>query len=296
MADIKKALSKLIDLYVPELFKSEMRQKEIEGWLRNTLLGHKAYGEEERKTVEASRVASQKEAITNAILGYFKGRNVPEKSSLSFLREIGLLAPEIKLPSTSTDEIEKAISAAARGEMFRMSGEPMPLDLIEVLQRYQGPEAVAGYGESIVKQMEAAKERPLREREIKVQEEALPVRRGELAAKLGEAAQPEGKKELADLEKERRTYNRMLETKMDEKGELLGGEQINLIKANIREISGKEKRIIKNNAALRKEYEEVAESLKQKGYRPEHLNTNVTLINWLIDNGYNVEVMKDIFR
>lgn len=184
-----------------------------------------------------------------------------------------------------------------------MAGEIAPEELMQAISRYQGPESATGLSQDIVKQIEAVKERKIRGREVGVQEALVPVRKGELrvrlkelAGQVGDMTAKEARDTLAKLGVERRRYQAMLDTKTDVFGDPLGEEEANQIKKSIQEIAGQEKRIIKTHDSLRGEYEKVAKSLRAKGYTPEHLRTNEALIKWLFDNGYNIEVLKNIFR
>ena len=292
MSDKISRLFKSIEQYLPYFIKDEMQKREVMRWLEKSLKEQASYGEEQRKGIQESLKADIMRNLYNP--EYFKGRNVPELSILDYIKKTN---PELisgtQAPPDIEQQIGEANQALAQLVKYQMAGEIPPQEVVDKVSRFFGEKTLSGAAGEIVKQKEAAAERGIRGREVGVQEALVPVRQGELKVRQKETAggvtAKEAKDDLFKLGVERRRYQAMLET------DILSEEKTKIEKS-IQEIAGQEKRIIKTNDSLRVEYEKVAKSLKAKGYTSEHLKTNEMLIQWLFDNGYNIEVLKDIFR
>lgn len=116
MSDKISRLFKKLEEYLPYLIKDEMQKREVMRWLEKSLKEQAAYGEESRKTIEASSKAQEREAYINAILKYFEERNLPEVAAPQFLQQIGLGSPEITLPVGADQDLETAIAKSAQAE------------------------------------------------------------------------------------------------------------------------------------------------------------------------------------
>jgi hypothetical protein len=244
---------KLINEWLPYIIKDEMDKKDVQRRLEAQLKEYLAWGEEQRKTQKAGTAEQIMQNLFHP--EFFKGRISPEKVILSWLQKIHpqtIQEKGIQVPSNLEDETNKAIGAARDVLMATQAGEPQPQEAMENVLKYIGyapaQEAAAEY----VKGKEAAKERPIREREVAVQEKLVPIREKETAARLkelegqiGDMTAKEARTELSDLGVERRRYQAQLQTKANQLGELLSEEEINYIKSNIAEIEKLEDKIKK---------------------------------------------------
>jgi len=252
MSDKISRLFKSIEQYLPYFIKDEMQKREVMRWLEKSLKEQAAYGEEQRKTLEAGRQATGKEDIAKAILKYFEGRNVPEAGAPQYLQEMGLLPEGVTVSPNVDQQIAEANQALAQLVKYQMAGEIPPQEIVERVSKFFGEKTLSGAAGEIVKQREAAKERPLKEREVGVQEKLANVRKKELGVRLkelgGQIGDMTAKEARATLEKlgiERRRYQALLESKTSESGDLLGEEGANQIKKNIEEIDKLEKELKK---------------------------------------------------
>jgi len=304
MSDKISRLFKSIEQYIPYLIKDEMQKREVMRWLEKSLKEQAAYGEEQRKTLEAGRQATGKEDIAKAILKYFEGRNVPEAGAPQYLQEMGLLPEGVTVSPNVDQQIAEANQALAQLVKYQMAGEIPPQEVVDKVSKFFGEKTLSGAAGEIVKQKEGAAERGIRGREVGVQEALVPVRKRELSVRLrelsgqvGDMTAKEARETLFKLGQERRKYQGMLETKTNDMGDLLGGEQVNLIKSNVNEIKQIEDKInTKFSKDIGKEYEAIAQDLKAKGYTAADLDTDEKIKGLLTERGYNIQEIKKYMR
>jgi len=296
---MKRKISKFlksVNEWLPYLIKDEMQKREVMRWLEKSLKETAAYGEEQRKGIQESTKGEIIKSLFNP--EYFKGRNLPELAILNHLKTIyPELAPEVQAPQDIDQQIAEANATIAQLTKLRMAGEPVPEEILQKVSKFFGEKTLGEAATDIIKQKEGAAERAIRGGELEVEKKKVAISEKEVAARwkeiegqVGDMTAKEARDWLFRFGTERRRYEATLSD------EFLSDEERVHLNKNIREIEGKEKRIIKNNPAIRKEYEELVKELKAKGYRKEHLETNQTLVNWLIDNGYNTNVVKDFFE
>ena len=237
-------IMKAIDKWLPYIIEDEMKRRDVERKLKAQLQGYTAWGETQKGTLEAG---TAEQIIQNLFHpDYFKRRNLPAQEILSYVNKVypGLIQEKgIQVPEDINQQVDEVNEALTRKVIATEAQEPMREEDIRTISKFVGEEPLREAATEYVKGKEAAKERPLREREIAVQEKLVPIREKETAARwkeiegqIGDMTGKERRDALTDLGKERRRYQAMLQTKTDEFGELLGEEQINYIKSNIAEI------------------------------------------------------------
>ena len=304
MSDKISRLFKSIEQYWPYLIKDEMQKREVMRWLEKSLKEQAAYGEEQRKTLEAGRQATGKEDIAKAILKYFEGRNVPEAGAPQYLQGMGLLPEGVTVPPNVDQQIAEANAALAQLVKYQMAGEIPPQEVVDKVSKFFGEKTLSGAAGEIIKQREGAAERVIRGREVAVQEALVPVRKGELgirlkelAGQIGDMTAKEARETLAKLGTERRRFQAMVETKMGDYGDVLEEGQLNQIKSNIREIKQLEDKINKKSlAGADAEYKAIAQDLKAKGYTAADLDTDEKIRGILMERGYNIQELKKYMR
>lgn len=304
MSDKVSRLFKAINEYLPYLIKDEMQKREVMRWLEKSLKEQASYGEESRRTIEASSKAQQKEAYINAILQYFKERNRPELAAPQYLEQSGIGLEGFRVPGDANQQLADADSALAQLVKSQMAGEPPQQDIIDKVSKFFGEKTLTGAAGEIVKQREAEKERGIRGKEVAVQEALVPVRKGELGVRLkelagqvGDMTAKEARDNLAKLGTERRRYQAMLGTKTGDGGDILNEGQLNLIRSNVTEIKGIEDKInTKFSKEIGKEYAAIAQGLKAKGYTAADLDTNEKIRSLLTEKGYNIQELKKYMR
>jgi len=303
MSDKVSRLFKSIEQYLPYFIKDEMQKREVMRWLEKSLKEQASYGEEQRKGIQESLKADIMRNLYNP--EYFKGRNVPELSILDYIKKTN---PELisgtQAPPDIEQQIGEANQALAQLVKYQMAGEIPPQEVVDKVSKFFGEKTLSGAAGEIVKQKESAAERGVKGREVAVQEALVPVRKGELgvrleelAGQIGDMTAKEARETLFKLGQERRKYQGMLETKTNDMGDLLGGEQVNLIKSNVNEIKQIEDKInTKFSKDIGKEYEAIAQDLKAKGYTAADLDTDEKIKGLLTERGYNIQEIKKYMR
>jgi hypothetical protein len=296
---------KSINEWLPYIIKDEMDKRDVQRRLEAQLKEYLAWGQEQRKTQEAG---TAEQIIQNLFHPeYFKERNLPEATILSWLEKTYpqlIQQKGIHVPEDINQQLDKVNEAVTRMTIAREAGEPQQEEVIRTISKFMGEKPLGEAATEYVKGKEAAKERPIREREVTVQEKLVPIREKETAARLkelegeiGDMTAKEARTELSDLGVERRRYQAQLQTKTNQLGELLSEEEINYIKSNIAEIKKLEDEISsKHGKTIDAEYKAVADGLRAKGYTAADLDTNEQIRSALIERGYNINALKKYMR
>lgn len=311
MADTRNKINYFLEqvkYWLPYIIKDETRKQELKDALRRIL----ASGEEQRKTQAAEGTVQERRVLQKAILDAFAKRVRPEISGPQYLQESGFGLPAgFNLPPNSLENLEKTIADAVQAEKLRQAGEIIPEELLQGMERGIGPEFTTQLSQDIIKQREAAKERPLEERRVVVEEAGIPLKEREvavsegqlkarwkeLAGQIGDMTAKEARGELSDLGKERRKYKGMLQTKTTETGALLEPDQLDLIKSNVAEIKRLEDKInSKYGKTIEADYKAMANEIKAMRGTLESLDTNERLISDLTERGWNIEELKKYMK
>jgi len=316
MADTRNKISYFLEqvkYWLPAILQDErlkQRQKqELENALRRILAG----GEEERTTDLARIEAQRKSDYMNKILDYFKGRTLPELAGPGFMQETspGILPPEVVLPANAKEKEADANAALMQFVKEQEAGVPQSVENVRKIAAYYGPEILQKGTSEAIKVSEAAKERPIKEREAAVKEKGIPLREREvavsegelkarwkeLAGQIGDMTAKEARQTLFKLEVERRGYREKLSKKTDLLGEPLSEDQLRGLKSNIAEIKRLEDKIdSKYGKAMETEYKALADEVKAMGGTIEMLDTNEQLRSDLIERGYNIEKLRKYMK
>ena len=291
-------IMKAIDKWLPYIIRDEMERRDVERKLKAQLQEYTAWGETQKGTLEAG---TAEQIIQNLFHpDYFKRRNLPAQEILSYVNKVypGLIQEKgIQVPEDINQQVDEVNEALTRKVIATEAQEPMREEDIRTISKFVGEEPLREAATEYVKGKEAAKERPLREREIAVQEKLVPIREKETAARwkeiegqIGDMTSKEVRADLSELGKERRRYQAMLQTET-------GEEEINYIKSNIAEIKKLEDKInSKHGETIDVEYKAIADDLKGKGYTAADLDANEQIRSILIERGYNIDTLKKYMR
>ena len=298
-------IMKAIDKWLPYIIRDEMDRRDVERKLKAQLQAYTAWGETQKGTLEAG---TAEQIIQNLFHpDYFKRRNLPAQEILSYVNKVypGLIQEKgIQVPEDINQQVDEVNEALTRKVIATEAQEPMREEDIRTISKFVGEEPLREAAVEYVRGKEATKDRALRERELAIQENLVPIREKETAARwkeiegqIGDMTGKEVKAGLSELGKERRRYQAMLQTKTDEFGELLGEERINYIKSNIAEIKKLEDKInSKHGETIDVEYKAIADDLKGKGYTAADLDANEQIRSILIERGYNIDTLKKYMR
>jgi len=298
--------------WLPYIIQDETRKQEQKRQLENRLREILAGGEETRTTDKAKLINDLiKDLYAKE---HFLGRPLSEQVQAQYLQKTNpdvFAATGYQMPPDTGQAINTAVDAAKKLMMAEMAGEtPNEEDVRQVTASLGGESAQRAVSE-IIKVQEAAKERPLKERGVAVQEAGIPLktrevavsegqlkaRWKELAGQIGDMTAKEARGELSDLGKERRRYQGMLQTKTGESGEFLDEGALNNIKSNIAEIKKLEDKIdSKHGKAMEAEYKAIADDLKRKKYTAADLDTDEQIRSILTEKGYNIDALKKYMR
>jgi len=263
MADTRNKISYFLEQvqrWLPYIIQDEtqkQRQKqELENALRKILAG----GEEERKT----KSFGTGEDIVKSLFdpSYFNKLNLPAQQALAQLVKIYpqlIQEKGIQVPPNLNQEIENASAVAWQAEKDRMGGNFPTENIGQAYSGYFGPEMMEKLASGASAVSETAKERPLEERRVVVEEKKLPLeerkvavserestqRRKEFEAGLKDMTPKSARDILLDFDKERRGNQKDLAKKTDAWGEPLSEDQLRGLKSNIDELKWKASRIEK---------------------------------------------------
>ena len=297
-------IMKAIDKWLPYIIEDEMKRRDVERKLKAQLQGYTAWGETQKGTLEAG---TAEQIIQNLFHpDYFKRRNLPAQEILSYVNKVypGLIQEKgIQVPEDINQQVDEVNEALTRKVIATEAQEPMREEDIRTISKFVGEEPLREAATEYVKGKEAAKERALRERALSIEENLVPIREKETAARwkeiegqIGDMTGKQARDALFDLQKQRWSFTSQLDKGLTLAGVPLGETEKANIRENIREIRGLESRMIKTVPALRKEYEELIKELKQKNYNFEDLTKDQKLIDYLLNKGYNIEAVKSIFK
>jgi len=294
------------------IIQDETQKQRLKQQLENALKEITARGGEARTTDQAKMI---NDIITNLYNPeFFKGRPYGEQGLAQYLQKTNpdvFAATGYQMPSDTGQVIDTAVEAAKRVMMAEMAGEtPNEEDVRQLIMSQGGKPAQEAVSE-IIKVQEAAKERPLKERGVAVQEKQLPLKEREVAVsegqlkarwkelegQIGDMTAKEARGELSDLGKERRGYQATLAKKTDVFGEPLSEDQLRGLKSNIAEIKKLEDKIdSKHGKAVEAEYKAIADDLKKKKYTAADLDTDEKIRSFLTEKGYNIDTLKKYMR
>jgi hypothetical protein len=220
MADTQNKINYFLEqvkYWLPYIIQDETKKQQLENALKEIT----ARGGEARTTDQAKMI---NDIITNLYNPeFFKGRPYGEKGLAQYLQKTNpdvFAATGYQMPADTGQLIDTAVDAAKRVMMAEMAGETAnEEDVRQVLMSQGGKPAQEAVSE-IIKVQEAAKERPLEERRVAVQEAGIPLeerkvavsegqlkaRWKELAGQIGDMTAKEMRKKLDKLEVERRKY------------------------------------------------------------------------------------------
>jgi len=294
--------------WLPYIIQDETRKQQFKNSLREII----ARGGEERTTDKAKLINDLiKDLYAKE---HFLGRPLSEQVQAQYLQKTNpdvFAATGYQMPSDTGQGINTAVDAAKKVMMAEMAGETPNEEDVRQLIMSQGGESAQKAVSEIIKVQEAAKERPLKERGVVVQEKGIPLKEREvavsegqlkarwkeLAGQIGDMTAKEARSELSDLGKERRRYQEDLTKKTDAFGEPLSEDQLRGLKSNIAEIKGLEDKInSKHGKAMEAEYKAIADDLKGKRYTAADLDTDEQLRSILTEKGYNIDALKKYMR
>ena len=194
-------LNKFMSEYLPMMLKEEQQKREVMRWLQKSLQETAAYGEEQRKTIDASTRSQILQALADP--RFFEGKQSPELAILSHLSKImpGELGG-VNVPADLDPRISAAQSALANMSKYTVSGEQPPEDVLGAASQNLDPKLIQQFLSDIIAKQEGAAERGVREKAITAQGAETEVRKGELRAREKEigAEGGKGKKTQKELE------------------------------------------------------------------------------------------------
>ena len=298
--------------WLPYIIQDETQKQQQKQALDNALKEILARGEDTRTTVGANLNADLIKALYNP--DFFKGRPYGEQGLAQYLQKTNpsaFAATGYQAPADQGQVINTAVDAAKKVMMAEMAGEtPNEEDVRQLIMSQGGKPAQDAISE-IIKVQEAAKERPIKERNVAVLEKGVPLeerkvavsegqlkaRWKELAGQIGDMTAKEARAELSDLGKERRKYQEDLAKKTDAFGEPLSENQLSGIKSNIAEIKKLEDKIdSKHGKTMEAEYKAIADDFKRKKYTAADLDTDEKIRSYLTEKGYNIDTLKKYMR
>jgi hypothetical protein len=298
--------------WLPYIIQDETQKQRLKQQLENALKEITARGGEARTTNEAKMINDLIKNLYNP--AFFKGRPYGEQGLAQYLQKTNpdvFAATGYQMPPDTGQVIDTAVNAATRVMMAEMAGETPNEEDVRQLEMSQGGKPAQTAISEIINVQEAAKERPLKERRVAVQEKGIPLKEREvavsegqlkarwkeLAGQIGDMTAKEARSELSDLGKERRGYQKDLAKKTDAFGEPLSEDQLRGLKSNIAEIKGLEDKInSKHGKAMEAEYKAIADDLKRKKYTSADLDTDEQIRSILTEKGYNIDVLKKYMR
>ena len=300
--------------WLPYIIQDETRKQEQKRDLENALRKILAGGEEERKTKE---FGTGEDIVKNLFdPSLFSKLNLPAQQMLAQIVKVYpqlIQEKGLQIPPNLNQEIENSAKIALRAHANRLAGEFPEQDVGEAYSGYFGPEMMEKLVSGTSAVSEAAKERPIKERNVAVLEKGVPLeerkvavsegqlkaRWKELAGQIGDMTAKEARTKISDLEVERRKYQVQLGMKQNEiTGELYGPEHFNQTKSVIAEIKREEDEL---NSKFGKEvgaqYKALADGLKrEKKYTAADLDTDEQLRSLLTEAGYNIQTLKKYMR
>jgi len=313
MADTQNKINyflQQVQHWLPYIIQDETEKQRLKIQLENALKEITARGEESRGTIEAQR----KTDYMNKILDYFKGRTGPELAGPAFMQKTspGILPGEVLPQPTADQQLTNMNDALMQFVKEQEGGVPLSEENLRKIAAYFGPEFLQKGTSEAIKVSEAAKERPIKERNVAVQEKGIPLeerkvavsegqlkaRWKELAGQIGDMTAKEARDELSKLAVERRKYQADLSKKTDAFGEPLSEDQLRGLKSNIAEIKNLEDKIdSKHGKQVEDQYKVLADGLKrEKKYKAADLDTDEQLRSLLTEAGYNIETLKKYMR
>jgi hypothetical protein len=315
MADTRNKISYFLEqvkYWLPSIIQDETQKQRLKQQLENAIKEITARGEETRTTVGANLNADIIKALYSP--EFFKGRPYAEQGMAQYLQKTNpdvFAATGYQMPPDTGQVINTAVDAAKKVMMAEMAGETPNEEDVRQLIMSQGGEPAQEAISEIIKVQEAAKERPIKEREAAVKEKGIPLREREvavsegelkarwkeLAGKIGDMTAKEARDELNKLGVERRGYQEKLSKKTDAFGGPLSEDQLRGLKSNIAEIKRLEDKIdSKHGKAMEDEYKAIADDLKGKRYTAADLDTDEQIRSILTEKGYNIDALKKYMR
>ena len=315
MADTKNKINYFLEQvqrWLPYIIEDKMKRQEQQQALDNALRVIIAKGEQ---TTSEEKMKAALEIVKNIYAKeHYLGRPYSEKMlAKDFQRgNPELFALSGYQPEPEVEQlINTAIAAKRRNLYAEKSGQfPNEEDIQQEIASLGGGSAQKGISE-IIKVQEAAKNRPLEERRIAVQEKGIPLKEREvgvsegqlkarwkeLAGQIGDMTAKEARDELNKLGVERRKYQERLAKKTGPFGEPLSEDQLRGIKSNIAEIKRLEDKIdSKYGKNIEAKYKAIANDLKGKRYTAADLDTDEQLRSILTEKGYNIDALKKYMR
>src|SRR4030042_5615735 len=145
-------LFKSLEQYWPYLIRDEMERRDVQRRLEAQLKGYTAGGEEQRKTQKAGTAEQIMQNLFHP--EYFKKRNLPEATILSWLQktypqlmqEKGIqVPPDIEQQKAEADNLVRQLVA------YQESGETMPEEVKQGISKLFGLETLGGTVENVMK-------------------------------------------------------------------------------------------------------------------------------------------------
>ena len=313
MADTRNKINYFLEQvqrWLPQIMQDERQRRELENALKRIL----ASGEQER-TTDLSRIEAQRNAdIIKKYIDYYAGRASPENLMPLEVKKRFPGVLESAGHQSLGDEQQKVDDAKAAFRQFvidQQTGSPQSEENVQKLIEHYGPEILQKGTSEAIKVSEAAKERPLKERGVAVQEAGIPLktrevavsegqlkaRWKELAGQIGDMTAKEAREELSKRGVERRKYQVQLATKKDDYGIALDEDALSGIKSVIAEIKKEEDKInLKHGKAIETDYKAMADEIKARGGTKKSLTTDEKLRATLTQDGWNIEELKKYFN
>jgi hypothetical protein len=315
MTDTRNKISYFLEQvqhWLPYIIQDETQKQRQKQALENALKEIIARGEDTRTTVGANLNADLIKALYNP--EFFKGRPYGEQGLAQYLQKTNpdvFAATGYQMPSDTGQVIDTAVDAAKKVMMAEMAGEtPNEEDVRQVLMSQGGKPAQEAVSE-IIKVQEAAKNRPLEERRVAVQEKGIPLEERKVAvsekelarrikefdAELDDMTPKEARTRRAKISDDRKGYEFRLSMGKDEFGGLLDENARNGAKSVIAECKREEDKIdSKYGKRIEAEYKAMANEVKARGGTKKSLTTDEKLRATLTQDGWNIEELKKYFN